>query len=558
MAEIVTIGGGTSRLMIRSFDPSTFHLRWAYPVAGTASVAFTPAGANRFAYTTQDHALFIADVGQGHTVTVVKAGSGNGTVLSTAAGLDCGTSCIVLVPADPPTLALTAIASIGSRFVRWEGDPDCADGVVVSNADINCRAVFEQLVAGLDTTVPLLVNDLAYDTAHGRLYASIPGQHPAYGNGVALIDPATGAVLDWRYVGSEPNKLALSDDGAVLYVGLDGARAVRRVEAMTLTAGLQFPLGSGSMGPCTAIGIAVFPGDPSSIAVLRQSGYGSNDGIATYTDGVMRPQTAAGVNPFGELVFSGASDRLYARTATDPAGFVRLAVSSSGVTVIDSMSGLLVGRGPMFYFDGNVFSGFRIVSAEARTPVATLPSLSVSGDFMTSAALDVGGIVRAGRCVHLRLRGRQYPVAASGSSRRSAGARRGEGGQWDRPPRHHSIGDRLWRQVRRALRRGGDGDPVPAGDRRFAIRAMGRRRRLQRRRRYHVGGEAVCGRVRPDDIGARPGCPSDGQRPRLLTGHPEVVRLGAWIAADVGQHRDRDRPDDVVALAQGSVSTRCT
>ena len=49
-----------------------------------------------------------------------------------------------------------------------------------------------------------------------------------YGNTVVIIDPASASIESSVLVGSEPGKLALSDDDEVLYVGLDGANAVRR------------------------------------------------------------------------------------------------------------------------------------------------------------------------------------------------------------------------------------------------------------------------------------------------------------------------------------------
>src|SRR5688572_30652369 len=78
-------------------------------------------------------------------------------------------------------------------------------------------------------SLSLPTNDLVYDPHSGRLYASIPGSAGADGNSVVPIDPATGAVGTPIPVGSEPGKLALSDDGRYLYVGLNGENAVRRV-----------------------------------------------------------------------------------------------------------------------------------------------------------------------------------------------------------------------------------------------------------------------------------------------------------------------------------------
>ena len=47
------------------------------------------------------------------------------------------------------------------------------------------------------------------------------------------IDPLSGTITASVFVGSEPGNIALSDDGRYLYVGLNGANAVRRVAILS-------------------------------------------------------------------------------------------------------------------------------------------------------------------------------------------------------------------------------------------------------------------------------------------------------------------------------------
>src|ERR1041385_7385322 len=61
--------------------------------------------------------------------------------------------------------------------------------------------------------IPLTTNDLVYNTSTGKLYVTIPSSAGSSGNSIAAIDPTTGIVGTPTFVGSEPNKLALSDDG---------------------------------------------------------------------------------------------------------------------------------------------------------------------------------------------------------------------------------------------------------------------------------------------------------------------------------------------------------
>src|SRR5687767_1147826 len=89
------------------------------------------------------------------------------------------------------------------------------------------------------SSIPLLANDLVYDPVSQRIYASVSSDAGAeYGNTVTVINPLTRKIEDSVFVGSEPNRLAVTDDGQSLYVGLDGAGAVRRLDIPTRTAAL--------------------------------------------------------------------------------------------------------------------------------------------------------------------------------------------------------------------------------------------------------------------------------------------------------------------------------
>src|SRR5207244_8485831 len=57
---------------------------------------------------------------QRFTLTVNKAGTGSGTVTSSPAGIDCGTSCSADY-ASGTLVTLTAAASAGSTFTGWSG-----------------------------------------------------------------------------------------------------------------------------------------------------------------------------------------------------------------------------------------------------------------------------------------------------------------------------------------------------------------------------------------------------------------------------------------------------
>src|SRR5438876_9491451 len=71
----------------------------------------------------------------------------------------------------------------------------------------------------------LPANDLISDRFRGKIYASVPSRADGSatssggsGNSIAVVDPESGAVGPFIPVGSEPNRLAISDDGRYLYV----------------------------------------------------------------------------------------------------------------------------------------------------------------------------------------------------------------------------------------------------------------------------------------------------------------------------------------------------
>jgi hypothetical protein len=78
---------------------------------------------------------------QQFTLTVIKIGSGSGTVASNPAGIDCGSTCSANFSSGTP-VTLTATADANSVFIGWSGDPDCSDGVVTMDADKTCTATF--------------------------------------------------------------------------------------------------------------------------------------------------------------------------------------------------------------------------------------------------------------------------------------------------------------------------------------------------------------------------------------------------------------------------------
>ena len=79
------------------------------------------------------------------------------------------------------------------------------------------------------TYLGLPVNDIAWNPVDGLIYATVASSGgQGLGNSLVGIDPNTGTIQKTIFVGSEPNRLALSTDGTQAFVGLNGAGAVRQ------------------------------------------------------------------------------------------------------------------------------------------------------------------------------------------------------------------------------------------------------------------------------------------------------------------------------------------
>ncbi len=77
------------------------------------------------------------------TVTVFKFGLGTGSVTSSPAGINCGSSCSHDFPPGTGPITLSAVPDAGSTFGGWVGAPDCADGVLTEGVDVVCQARFD-------------------------------------------------------------------------------------------------------------------------------------------------------------------------------------------------------------------------------------------------------------------------------------------------------------------------------------------------------------------------------------------------------------------------------
>lgn len=211
-----------------------------------------------------------------------------------------------------------------------------------------------------------VANDIVWDPQHQLIYASVPSSASQNGNSVVVINPTTGLITKWVYAGSEPDLLAISDDGQFLYVALDGSSNVQRFVLPALTPDIIVSLGGSTFyGVNTAIALDVAPGTPHTWEVsVGNPGTSPEaiEGVTVYDDATARP-TSAGrytTHPnvpdllLGTAVWGKDTTVIYgANNESTGFDFYVLPVTSAGIPgagILD-YSGAVSGFGGRIHFD---------------------------------------------------------------------------------------------------------------------------------------------------------------------------------------------------------------
>lgn len=244
----------------------------------------------------------------------------------------------VNIPGSDDETSLVRCGSSCFAFIEYAGLPNVTTSVVISTAPLKPVSTASPT---LDNLSP---NHILWNPAAGRLYASIPGEAGPWGNSVAVINPSTQAIEKTIFVGSEPDVMALSPDGAYLYVGLDGAWSVARLNLATSAVDLTFFLGVDPFlpGPTLPASISVSPSDSTTVAVARiNPHFQPNDELVTiYQQGVMLPNIT---NHGNTVAFCSSGSVLYGFDNQISSTFLTMSVNATGVQQTGSASGLIGG-----------------------------------------------------------------------------------------------------------------------------------------------------------------------------------------------------------------------
>jgi hypothetical protein len=199
-------------------------------------------------------------------------------------------------------------------------------------------------------------NDLVWDANAAKIYVSMPGVQGDLGDAIGIVDPAAGTVTSTGFLGSDPAKLALSSDGQYLYMALNGANAIQQLALPGFSVNTAWNLGGvGSFdGPYYALELQAAPGAPQTTAVTLANFDVSPSpaGVVIYDGSTPRPvELQVGPYPYSALQWAGTDSEIYAVDQQEPQDFLVLGVGSSGASLSQSYSEIVIPYSTNIHYD---------------------------------------------------------------------------------------------------------------------------------------------------------------------------------------------------------------
>jgi hypothetical protein len=189
-------------------------------------------------------------------------------------------------------------------------------------------------------------NDLVWDATAAKIYVSMPGIQGDLGDAIAIIDPVAGTVTNTGFLGSDPARLSISNNGQYLYTALYGENAIQQLTLPDFKVNTSWNLGGvGSFnGPYYVLDLQAAPGAPqTTAAVLANFDVSPSPvGLVVYDGAAPRgTQLEASLYPYSSLQWAGTDSTVYAVDQQAPQDFLVLGVGSFVAVMNQPYSGVM-------------------------------------------------------------------------------------------------------------------------------------------------------------------------------------------------------------------------
>jgi len=179
---------------------------------------------------------------------------------------------------------------------------------------------------------------MVWDGIHQLIYLSVPSLASSMGNTVAALNPISGSIQSFQFAGSEPDRLAISDDNQFLYAALDGSSSIQRFTLPNPLPDINYSLGADpNYGPYFGLDLEVAPSRPHTTAISRGNFLVSPvalGGMAIYDDSTRRPTVTNSPGPLFDSLQWGSDTAIYAiNSESSSFDFYVLNVNPTGVTL---------------------------------------------------------------------------------------------------------------------------------------------------------------------------------------------------------------------------------
>ncbi len=154
---------------------------------------------------------------------------------------------------------------------------------------------FTAYVLSVAADVNISSNSMVYNPVNGLFYLSVPSTAGLpYGNSIVSVDPMTGALGTPIPIGSEPDKLSLTEDGRYLWVSWYGGTNISKVDLVAGNVAYVFSTALGEYSIAHTSSVGAIPGEPDSVIVSNyldyysQQSYPAACSTSIYDGGVLR------------------------------------------------------------------------------------------------------------------------------------------------------------------------------------------------------------------------------------------------------------------------------